>query len=67
MSTDRTQFAIFLVATRPSAYGTYTTTAIVTATASSGDQIGPVTTQVGISYLGVLYIYRFPLIFKQSP
>jgi subtilisin family serine protease len=55
-----------LVATRPITYGTYTTTAVVTATVSSGGQIGPLTTQVHISYLATLYIYRFPLIFKEG-
>jgi thermitase len=56
-----------LVAARPITYGTYTTTAIVTATASSGDQIGPVATQVSINYLANLYIYRFPLFFYTNP
>jgi hypothetical protein len=52
-----------LVATRPVAYGTYTATAVVAATTSTGGQLGPVTTQVDISYFPTLHIYRFPLIF----
>jgi subtilisin family serine protease len=55
--------AFTLVATRPITYGTYTTTAIVTATSPAGGEIGPVTTQVDINYLATLHIYRFPLIF----
>lgn len=57
-----------LVASRPPAYGTYSATVIVTGITSSGGTIGPVTTEVRISYVPDLYEYRFPLIFKnQTP
>ncbi len=59
--------AVFaLAATRPITYGTYTTTAVVSATTSSGGQISPATTQIRISYLATLYIYRFPIILEGS-
>ncbi len=55
-----------LTASRPSTYGTYTTTALVTATTSTGGQISPVAIQVDIEYLPHLYIYRFPLTVNSS-
>jgi thermitase len=53
-----------LVPTRPVTYGTYTTTVIVTATTSAGGLIGPATSLVDINYLGTLYTYQFPFIYK---
>ncbi len=53
-----------LVASRPAAYGTYTTQVIVTGTLPSGGTIGPEIIQVHISYVSDLYEYRFPAIFK---
>jgi hypothetical protein len=49
---------------RPAAYGTYTTTMVVTGTLPSGTAIGPVTGEVLISYLPQLYRRFFPLINK---
>jgi thermitase len=58
--------AFTLVATRPITYGTYTTTVIVTATTSAGGLIGPAISQVDIDYLATLYIYHFPLMYKNG-
>ncbi len=49
---------------RPAAYGTYTTTVVVTGTAPSGTAIGPATTEVRVSYLPQLYRDFFPLMHK---
>jgi thermitase len=53
-----------LVATRPTTYGSYTTTVVVTGTTASGAIIGPATTEARVTYLHDLYQYRFLLIFK---
>jgi subtilisin family serine protease len=58
--------AFTLVATRPITYGTYTTTVIVTATTSGGGLIGPASIQIDIDYLATLYIYHFPLMYKNG-
>jgi subtilisin family serine protease len=55
-----------LVATRPITYGAYTSTAVVTASTSSGGQVSPVTTQVYIRYLTVLYLDHLPIVLKGS-
>ena len=54
-----------LVATRPLAYGRYTTTVVVTGTTSSGGTAGPETTEARISYVSDLYEYILLPIFKQ--
>ncbi len=53
-----------LVASRPAAYGTYTTQVIVTGTLPSGGTIGPEIIQLSISYVPDLYESHFPIIFK---
>ena len=52
------------MATRPTTYGSHTTTVAVTGTTASGAIIGPATTEARVSYLHDLYEYRFLLIFK---
>jgi len=56
-----------LVATRPLAYGRYTTTVVVTGTTSSGGTVGPETTEAHITYVSDLYEYILLPIFKQYP
>jgi thermitase len=49
---------------RPAAYGTYTTTVVVTGTVPSGSAISPATSEVRVSYLPQLYRDFLPLIKK---
>ena len=55
-----------LVPTRPPAYGTFNTTAIVTGATSSGSIVGWTTTNVRITYVSDLYQIRLPVIVKNA-
>lgn len=55
---------VALTATRPSSYGTYTTTVSVTGTTSGGTPIGPILTQITLYYVPQIHTYYMPLMFK---
>jgi len=53
-----------VVPARPSTYGTFDTTAIVTGTTSSGAVVGLATTQVRITYVPEITQFLMPIIYK---
>jgi hypothetical protein len=58
--------ALTVTASRPSAYGRYSTTVVISSTNSAGQSLGTRTTEINLSYVPQIRKLHLPLIFKNA-